>query len=188
LSRTPGIQISNTIHAEQSGQLDPQSVVVQHQVCLSSARNTLAGKLPWSFGLAMPEKIVTCDECGQPAVLSFGEGGFGWWESLSCPSCGNAYEADGHPPTPDDYRQVILREQGPWTLDAPLPATMELLRALRAVLSLSLSATQELRNRLPGEIRHGTRFEMNQILDAVQRQMGPSGLIVRPLVTPNDVK
>ena len=132
----------------------------------------------------MPEKIVTCIDCGEPAVLSFGEGGFGWWESLSCPSCGQTYEADGHPPTPDEYRQIILREQGLWTLDAPSPPTMELLKAIRAVLSLSLPATQELRTRLPGQISHGTRFEMNQILVAVQQQIGPSGLIVRQLVAP----
>lgn len=130
----------------------------------------------------MPEKAVTCDRRGNPAVLGFGEGHFGWWESFHCPSCGRTYEADGHPPTPDEYRQIILREQGEWLLDATAPATIELLKALRVVLSLSLTETQHVRNRLPGQISQGTRYEMNRILEAVNKCAPSSGLIVRQLV------
>lgn len=129
----------------------------------------------------MPQKVVTCNWSGEPADLWFGEGGMGWWESFRYPSCGQAYEADGGPPAPDEYREIILREQGEWSLDAPVPTTIELLKALRAVLSLSLTETQKLRNRLPGQISKGTQYEMHQLLKAIQKRASATGLVVRPL-------
>jgi hypothetical protein len=132
----------------------------------------------------MPEKIVKCDRCGEPAELGFGEGGFGWWPSLYCPSCGRSCEADGGPPTPDEYRQIILQQEGEWSLVSPVPATVELLKTLRAVLSLSLPETQALRNRLPGTIAQSTQYEMNQLLKAVNRHVASPGLVVRPSHAP----
>ena len=130
----------------------------------------------------MPQRTVKCDRCGQPAQQSFGEGGKGWYESFRCPSCGQAYEADGGPPTPVEFRTAILQEDGEWVLDAPTGPSVELLSTLRAVLSLSLSEVQDLRNRLPGEVRRGTRFEMTQLLMDVQRVAASSDLVVRPVV------
>jgi hypothetical protein len=104
----------------------------------------------------------------------------GWWESFRCPSCGHAYGADGGPPTPDIFRQAILREQGEWVLDAPVVPTTGLLKELRSVLSLTFTETQSLRNRLPGHISQGTRYEMTQLLRKIEKRVPSCGLVVRP--------
>jgi hypothetical protein len=129
----------------------------------------------------MPERTVNCDRCGQHAQQSFGEGGRGWYESFHCPSCGEAYESDGGPPTPDEFRQVILREEGEWVLEAPVVPPLMVLKALRKVLSLSLPEVQQLRNRLPGRVSRGTKYEMMRLLRTVEEEAGLSALVVRPI-------
>jgi len=129
----------------------------------------------------MPQRTVQCNRCGRPAQQSFGESGKGWYESFHCPSCGQAYEADGGPPTPDEFRQIIVQEEGEWVLTALVKPSVETVKALRAVLSLSLLEVQQLRDRLPGEVRRGTKREMNRLLMDVQQSAPSSDLIVRPL-------
>ena len=138
-----------------------------------------------SHQAVMPQRTVKCHRCGQPAQQSFGEGGKGWHESFHCPACGEAYEADGGPPTPDEFRRIILQEEGEWILDAPTVPSLESLKALRAVLAISLSQVQQLRHRLPGEVTRGTRYEMTRLLNAVLRVAPTSNLVVRPLGLPS---
>jgi hypothetical protein len=139
----------------------------------------IAGNKPLTFGsVDMPQQETTCHRCGKSGQLSFGEGGTGWWESFRCASCDYAYEADGRPPTPAKFRQVILREQGQWSLDAPSMPTVELLKVLRGVLSLSLKELQQLRSRLPGQICEGTRFEMTRLLREIQNRVPLCGIVV----------
>lgn len=128
----------------------------------------------------MPQRTVKCDRCGQAALSSFDDGGRGWQESFHCPSCGEAYEADGGPLALDDpHRQFILQEEGEWALHAVSIPTVKLLKALRASLSLSLAELQQLRKRLPGEIRRGTKNEMTRLLKSVQHGAPQSNLSLR---------
>lgn len=125
------------------------------------------------------ERTVRCDQCGRPARLWFGEGGRGWYESFHCPSCGNCYEADGGTPAPEEYRQAIIAADGEWALEATAPPSIPLLKALREALSLSLDEARDMKRRLPGELRRGTRYEMEKLLAALRTSAAPGTLLVR---------
>jgi hypothetical protein len=75
---------------------------------------------------------------------------------------------DGGAPTPEEFRQVILREEGEWALCAVTLPSTELLKSMRKVLSLTLADVVELRGHLPGEIRRGTRSEMEWLAYAME--------------------
>lgn len=83
---------------------------------------------------------------------------------LHCPACGQEYTADGLAPAPDAFRRLILAEEGEWALGATTRLSIALLKAVRDTLSLSLGEAQELKQRMPGELRRGTRYEMEQLL------------------------
>ncbi len=129
------------------------------------------------------QRTVACDRCGQPASQSFGEGGRGWYESFLCPSCGQAYEADGFTPAPDEFRKLIIAREGEWALEVTTKPSLTLLKALRRQFSLSLNGTAELKAGLPGEVRRGTRFEMEQLCRILQASE-PGSVVVRPATGP----
>jgi hypothetical protein len=130
-------------------------------------------------------RTVACGRCGEPATQIFGEaGGKGWYESLHCPSCGESYEADGGSPTPEEFRRAIMAEEGEWALDATAPLTVVLLKALRAEFGLSLAQAQELKKGMPGELRRGTRHEMENMLHVLQPSAEPGTLVVRQRTGP----
>src|SRR5438477_11427783 len=104
------------------------------------------------------QRTVACDRCGEPASQAFGEGGRGWYESFHCPSCGQAFEADGFTPAPEEFRRVIIAQEGEWKLEATAPLSLALLKALREEFSLSLGEAQQLKARMPGALRRGTRY------------------------------
>ena len=88
----------------------------------------------------------------------------GWYESFHCESCGQSYEADGRSTAPEEFRQAIIAEEGEWALEAAAPPPLALLNALREEFSLTLGQAQELKNRMPGELRRGTRYEVEKLL------------------------
>jgi hypothetical protein len=124
-------------------------------------------------------RTVPCDQCGQPASQTFGEGGRGWFEFFGCPSCGQEYAAHGMGPAPDEFRRVILAEEGEWALNATTRLSVGVLLAVRETLSLSLSQVQELKGRMPGELRRGTRHEMERLLRILEPSAEPGTLLVR---------
>ena len=130
------------------------------------------------------QRTVACDRCGQPASQAFGEGGRGWYESFHCPSCGQAYEADGFTPAPEEFRQAIIAQEGEWALEATASPSTTLLKALREQFSLSLGQAQELKKRMPGELRRGTRYEMEKLLQGLQQLAEPGTLLVRRTAGP----
>lgn len=130
------------------------------------------------------QRTVPCDRCGRPATQAFGEGGRGWYESFDCPSCGEAYEADGGSPTPDEFRRAIIAEEGEWAIEATTSLSPALLRSLRQVFSLSLAEAQELKRRMPGELRRGTRYEMEKLLHELEPSADAGTLLVRRLGGP----
>ncbi len=130
------------------------------------------------------QRTVACDRCGQPASQAFGEGGRGWYESFHCPSCGQAYESDGGTPAPEEFRRVIMAQQGEWALEATAPASIRLLKALRKEFSLSLEEAQQLKQRMPGELRRGTRYEMERLLRALNPSAELGTLLVRRTAGP----
>jgi hypothetical protein len=130
------------------------------------------------------QRTVTCDRCGELASQAFGESGRGWYESFHCSSCGQAYEADGGPPTPEEFRHAIIAREGEWTLEALGPPSVTLLKALREQLSLTLGEAQELKRRMPGELRRGTRYEMENLLRALEQAAEPGTLLVRRTAGP----
>lgn len=134
--------------------------------------------------MAYVERTVACDRCGQPASQKFGEGGLGWYESFHCSSCGQAYEADGLIPVPEEFRRAIIAQEGEWTLEATAPLSITLLKAFREALSLSLGEAQELKQRMPGELRRGTRYEMEKLLQRLQPSAKPDTLLVRRVSGP----
>jgi hypothetical protein len=125
------------------------------------------------------KRTVACDRCGQPATQAFGEGGRGWYESFDCPSCGQAYEADGFAPAPEEFRREIIAHEGEWALEVTASPTTTLLKALRKALSLSLGEAKELKRRMPGELRRGTRYEMETLLQVLEQTATPGTLLVR---------
>jgi hypothetical protein len=98
---------------------------------------------------------------------------------LHCPACGQEYTADGLAPAPDEFRRLILAEEGEWALNATTRLSVGVLLAVRETLSLSLSQVQELKGRMPGELRRGTRHEMEQLLRILEQSAGPGTLLVR---------
>ena len=128
------------------------------------------------------ERTVPCGDCGKPAKLFFGEGGRGWYESFHCPACDSTYEADGGTPMPEEYRQAVIAQEGEWALEATAVPSVALLKALREVLPLSLAETLELKHRMPGEVRRGTRYEMEKLLLSLGPSAGPGTLLVRRAV------
>ena len=130
------------------------------------------------------QRTVACDRCGQPASQAFGEGGRGWYESFHCPSCGQAYEADGGTPAPEEFRRVIIAQEGEWALQASAPPSIRLLKALRAEFSLSLEEAQQLKQRMPGELRRGTHNEMEKLLQVLKPCAEPGTLLVRRTAGP----
>ena len=122
----------------------------------------------------MITRTVNCDRCGQPATQSFGEVGRGWFESFRCSACGNAYEADGGSPAPEEFRRAIIAEEGEWILEMIAEPTVSLLKALREQLSLSLRKVHELKERMPAEVRRGTRHEVNTLLRALEKSAAVS--------------
>lgn len=128
------------------------------------------------------QRTVACDRCGRPATQAFGERGRGWFESFHCPSCGDAYEADGGSPTPEEFRRAIIAEDGEWAIEATAALSLALLKALRQVFALSLAEAQELKRRMPGELRRGTRYEMENLLHELKPSAEPGTLFVRRLV------
>jgi hypothetical protein len=130
------------------------------------------------------QRTVACDRCGKPASQAFGEGGRGWYESFQCPSCGEAYEADGFTPAPEEFRRIIIAEEGEWALEATAPPSLALLKTLREEFSLSLAEAQELKRRMPGELRRGTRYEMEKLLRTLERSATPGTLAVRRTAGP----
>jgi hypothetical protein len=130
------------------------------------------------------QRTVTCDRCGQPASQAFGEGGRGWYESFHCPSCGRAYEADGFTPAPEEFRRAMIAEEGEWALDVTAPPSLMLLKAMRQEFSLSLGEAQELKGRLPGELRRGTRYEMEKLVQSLERFAGRGTLLARRTAGP----
>ena len=130
------------------------------------------------------ERTVACDRCGEPASQAFGEGGRGWYESFHCTSCGQAYEADGFTPAPEEFRRAIIAQEGEWGLEAIAPPSIALLKALREEFSLSVREAQELKRRMPGELRRGTRYEMEKLLRTLERAAEPGTLLVRRTAGP----
>jgi hypothetical protein len=114
------------------------------------------------------QRTVACDRCGKPASQTFGEGGMGWYESFHYESCGRSYEADGRSPAPEEFRRAIIAQEGEWALEVTAPLPLVLLKALREEFSLTLAQAQELKHRLPGELRRGTRYEMEKLLQVLQ--------------------
>ena len=130
------------------------------------------------------QRTIPCDRCGQAARQAFGEGGRGWYESFHCPSCGQAYEADGLTPAPEEFRREIIAREGEWVLEATATPSVALLKVLREEFALSLDEAQAMKKQMPGELRRGTRYEVEKLLEVLQQSAQPGTLLVRRTAAP----
>lgn len=124
--------------------------------------------------LAMPTIEYLCPNCGARITANFAErifpGKLTWYRSMSCVTCkAYAEEMDGLGPLPDDLREIVLAEEGEWTLSiVDLRKDRVLaLKALKQVLGLSASEIIQLKSHLPAKVAVGTKTEMRFL----QRQM-----------------
>jgi hypothetical protein len=132
--------------------------------------------------LIMPTVQYLCPNCGALFVANFGEsigtGKLTWSMSTQCSACNNyTTEIDGSGPLPDDLREIVLAEEGEWSLSiVDLGQDRVLaLKALKQVLGLSAAEMIQLKSHLPANVAVGTKKEMRFL----QRQLqGISGELV----------
>lgn len=92
-----------------------------------------------------------------------------WGESIHCSNCGMAQEACGADALPSDLRDALLAQEGQWSLDIvrPAPDVASAARLLRTKLDLTMQAALALVRTVGREVRHGTRGEMQLLLEAL---------------------
>lgn len=119
---------------------------------------------------------VKCPYCGAGAEITFGQAAracdLHWWESFSCPACGTQTQADGGEDMPLEHRAMLLEEEGQWSVVAEGQPTLELLRAARECLGLSIGDVPAMKARLPGVLATGTRSEMDVFANRMRRAAG----------------
>ena len=115
----------------------------------------------------MPSVDGICGGCGESVKVHFGQSarhwmsGLGWWESYRCEKCGDAVEADGGDDMPDDYRRIILEEEGAWEIRLSQRPELETdtLHRIKKALGLTLAEVAALKN-CRGALAKGTKAEM----------------------------
>lgn len=119
-----------------------------------------------------------CQDCDRNILVQVGQyadcsGTLLWNLGYSCPYCGNAIESDDTGYPPEDIREAILAAEGEWYLniDETDPSlVLIVVSRLRKVLNLSLSEAIQLKRKIPREIAHGTRAEMERLRIILDRE------------------
>jgi hypothetical protein len=123
----------------------------------------------------MPIVPIRCPYCGAAATLEFSQWACGCdlhsWESLHCPVCGARREVEDD--MREEHRAILLEEEGRWSIMAEGRPSVNLLKAARECLALSLADVAALKARLPGVLASGTRSEMEVLANRLRRAAGP---------------
>ena len=82
---------------------------------------------------------------------------------------------------PDRARadRMIIAQEGEWALYVAARPSTVFFKAVRSRLNLSLGEIQALRDRLPGELRRGTRYEMERLMSELEPSADQGVLAVR---------
>ncbi len=118
----------------------------------------------------MAEINDVCPDCKEEIVWNIGQlSELKWYESTSCPLCGYAVEADAGGFMPEDYRKLIIEEEGLWqvSVDSAGNKSIALAKMLRQILGLDLKEAMGISKKIPTAIFTGTQSEMLWICDFV---------------------
>ena len=94
-----------------------------------------------------------------------------WYESYRCPFCNNAAEADGAGFPPDNIRQMILADQGTFSLSLNNfdVDRIKAMKIIREIFNLSLSEVSAL-FKYSADIAIGTKEEMKWVQTILTNQ------------------
>jgi hypothetical protein len=127
------------------------------------------------------EESIPCEHCGATATVVTGErpDSFGWYANALCPACRGGYNEDSWyhasevfaPGRVDKFRDRVIAAEGEWALVLASAVSIELLKAFRSLLQLSLVELMALKKQLPGVLVRGTKTEL-EILRALLLECG----------------
>lgn len=112
---------------------------------------------------------IKCNRCGNKMICNFGESISGyslkWYASYICDNCKNSMEVDGDNRLPDEFRDIVLREEGLYGLKVDFGGKdlVKVLSILRRYENLSFDTIMEIKKLAPGIIYNGTRKEIRRI-------------------------
>jgi hypothetical protein len=116
-----------------------------------------------------------CEKCNQNINIQVAQSIYNrklvWSVSYICPHCGNQIEEDGNGYPPKNIRELILEIEGEWNLNITnidSKAIITLMKTLRESLNLSLPEVLKIKEKIPGCIMTGTKFELDRLIQILE--------------------
>lgn len=115
-----------------------------------------------------------CDNCGNILVVRVGQylidNKIGWNASFTCPACKLWIEEDGVEEMPQEYRDIVIQNEGTWRLeiDDSKGKIPSILKILRKHFGLSMEEVINVKENISVILMTGTRTEMRRLQHLLQ--------------------